>query len=356
MLMDNPFDFKTKLLHNSDHVAKILKGERPFPLQLEVDLANICNHACSFCNMADTLSSDNSVLDTSILLNTLQDAFVLGSRAISFTGGGEPTTHRDFASISYEARSIGFDLGLITNAALLTSSRSKAVVDNFQWVRISMGGPTPESYSSIQGKDDFHRVLNNVRALSLARNSESKPLNIGLKFVLCESSYQHLPDFVHYLDAHHIDGSNVDYIQLVPNQYTSDGGNFISSTPLLNAIDQLRSLLANLNIPLHSSFYSVSSDDRDLSFSKHCFAHFFQAVITADGDFTYCKNTRDTSALHLGNIYHRSLEDIWNAESTMSLESHICAANCNTFCKSLALNNIFQSLVDPAPGYSSTFF
>ena len=32
-----------------------------------------------------------------------------------------------------------------------------------------------------------------------------------------------------------------------------------------------------------------------------------------------------------------------------------CAANCNTFCKSLALNNIFQSLVDPAPGYSSTF-
>ena len=123
--MFDPFDFKTKLLYNSSHLNRVLEGKRPFPIQLEIDLANICNHACSFCNMANTLASDRSILATNILLKRLVEAYSLGTRAISFTGGGEPTTHKDFASISSKCRKIGFDLGLITNGALLVSAVAK---------------------------------------------------------------------------------------------------------------------------------------------------------------------------------------------------------------------------------------
>ena len=102
--------------------------------------------------MADTLSSDNSVLDSDLLLDRLAEAYSLGARAISFTGGGEPLTHKAFVDISDRCNDIGFDLGLITNGSLLLSSKLEAVVDNYQWLRISMGGPTPTTYHNVQGK------------------------------------------------------------------------------------------------------------------------------------------------------------------------------------------------------------
>ena len=46
-------------------------------------------------------------------------------------------------------------------------------------------------------------------------------------------------------------------------------------------------------------------------------------VITAEGDFTFCKNTRDTTSLCMGNINSSSLSDIWNTNSMLSKESFI---------------------------------
>ena len=282
--------------------------------------------------MADTLSSDNSLLDTQILLERLREAYSLGSRAISFTGGGEPMTHKDFSNISSTCKSFGFDLGLITNGSLIVGSKINAIADNFQWIRVSMGGPTPDTYSKIQGKNDFYRVLSNVKKLSCLRNEIDSSLNIGLKFVIDPESVFNLTEFVTYLDELSIASDLLDYVQLVPNQYTSDGGYFLSQDSVKKEFGLFKSLLAERHIPLYHSFFSVSSEDRDLEFSKTCFAHYFQAVITADGDFTFCKNTRETSSLHMGSIYEHSLSSIWNSDMMLSKESHICASNCNTFC------------------------
>ena len=356
LALNTPFSFTHKLLHNSEQLSKVIRGDRPFPIHLEVDLANICNHACSFCNMADTLASDNSMLDTQVLLERLSEAYSLGSRAISFSGGGEPMTHKDFSTISESCKSFGFDLGLITNGSLIVGDRMNTIAKSFQWIRVSMGGPTPETYSKIQGKDDFHRVLSNVRRLSSLRNQLGSCLNVGLKFVIDPYSVFQFTEFVEFFDEASLSSDFVDYVQLVPNQYTSDGGLFLSQDSVKQEIELFESQLFARSIPLYHSFFSVSSDDRDLDFSNICFAHYFQAVITADGYFTFCKNTRDTSSLHLGSIYDSNLTSIWNSDLMLSKESYICASNCNTFCKSLHLNNLIKSISEPPESFSSRFF
>ena len=119
-----PFDHTYKLMHHPMHLAKLVNNERPFPIHLEVDLTNICNHSCYFCNCADTLASDNSILKYEILIERLKEAYNMGSRGISFTGGGEPVMHPKFAEISRVCKDIGYDLGLITNGSLIRDRKS----------------------------------------------------------------------------------------------------------------------------------------------------------------------------------------------------------------------------------------
>ena len=350
----NPFSHLSKLLFHRQHITNIIRNERPFPIHLEIDLANICNHKCSFCNMADTLANDKSVIKTDILIKALNDSYQLGAKAISFTGGGEPTMHKDFAKITRACREIGFDLGLITNGSLIRKDIRQAIVEDFQWIRISLGGPTEKSYEQIQGKNDFKKVLHNI--LGLKSSSKDKSLNVGLKIMLTPENIKHFPDCTSELIDNGINSESVDYVQLVPDQFTNDGGEFVRSNLVKIACSQLQEGLDKLGIPLLGSYFSVDNDYRDLDKSKTCFAHFFQLVITAEGFVTFCKNSRETTDLHIGNIYKDSIADIWNSSTVKDLEDYICASNCNTFCKSLNINNAIEDLANPPLGYSKNFF
>ena len=43
------FDFTQKVYLHPEHVVKLKNSGRPFPMTIEVDLTNHCNHRCSFC-------------------------------------------------------------------------------------------------------------------------------------------------------------------------------------------------------------------------------------------------------------------------------------------------------------------
>ena len=70
---------------------------------------------------------------------------------------------------------------------------------------------------------------------------------------------------------------------------------------------------------------------------------------------TFCKNCRDTKSLIVGNIYSSTISEIWNSQSLKELEDTINATNCNTFCKSLKINNLVHAIKNPAEDYSQNF-
>ena len=353
-VFSNPFDHKNKLLFHGAHVNSVINGSRPFPIHLEIDLTNICNHACNFCNMADTLASDSSLINTDVLLTRLEEARNMGAKSVSFTGGGEPSMHPDFIKISESLLEMGYDLGIVTNGSLLIKEKARVVGERYKWVRISLGGPNQEIYSKIQGKDDFSRVLENIH--SIKPRGSTSGVDLGLKVMLIPANINHLNDLIDALKSKLLDGSQISYIQLVPDEYTSDNGEFIQSDKVRNALEDFRANLATIGIPLRSSYFTVVTADRDLDLSPTCYAHFFQMIITATGTVTFCKNTRSTPSLHVGNIYDNTFEEIWNSDRLKKLESCINASNCNTFCRSLSLINLVHSIKNPPAGYSSNFF
>ena len=61
------FDFTQKVYLHPEHVVKLKNKGRPFPMTIEVDLTNHCNHRCTFCCWGEDIAVDKSTLDTKII-------------------------------------------------------------------------------------------------------------------------------------------------------------------------------------------------------------------------------------------------------------------------------------------------
>jgi GTP 3',8-cyclase len=344
------FDFSKKIFYHPGKVNEYIMGKRPFPVTLEVDLTNACNHRCSFCFYADNLNrqivNGKSVppprLELETIKKTLVEASQLGVKGVSFSGGGEPLAHPEFFNILKFTNQNNIDCGLITNGSLIFKNVD-SLAKNLQWIRISMAGGDKESYEAVQGLDHFERVLTNIALLRAA----SKSLNIGIRILVTPQNIDSLISF-----SELIKDMEVNYLQLVPDQYTDDGGLFWNDKSTQDVFDMVGQTLLSDTRLLTTTFLETQTD---LEYPKKCYAHFFQTVITAEGDLIFCKNSRGVDKYIIGNIYKKTLSEIWNDKKIRDIEKDIKPSNCGLFCRCMALNNSMESIANPPSDMSPSF-
>lgn len=123
-----------------------------YPHHVKTILTDNCNSKCSFCNAKaiNSLNRDMPFDDFRALLSNLKS---LGTKAISFEGGGEPTVYPYFLKAALAVYRENIDLGLITNGKRLENVSS--VLPFFTWCRISFS----DEYKNI---DDTFSVLHNL--------------------------------------------------------------------------------------------------------------------------------------------------------------------------------------------------
>ena len=108
-----------------------VRGMRIEPRHLQLNLTNRCNLKCAFCSCANRdRDGEMSYTDASMLLTRFR---VLGCRAVTVTGGGEPLLHPQINDIIDKARQLGISVGLVTNGLALDSLTNGWP----SWVRIS---------------------------------------------------------------------------------------------------------------------------------------------------------------------------------------------------------------------------
>lgn len=342
------FDFSKKLFFHPEKIVAYKNQERPFPTTVELDLINICNHRCTFCNCADTLGSDNSALDTQVLMCRLEEAYTLGTRGISFTGGGEPMVHPDYLNLIAFTKQLGMDNGTITNGSLIKDKCVPIMHQNLQWVRISMAAGDRENYKKVQGLDHFDRVLDNIRKLTLSRAEYQSKLNVGIRILVTPQNVEGLIEF-----AHSISDSKIDYLQFAPDQYSTDGGVFWNSLVTQSTFETVMNILEAEGIRLLKAGYSV--DRKGIDVPRTCYAHFFQVAVTAEGNVIFCKNAREKDQYVVGNINENTLSEIWAGEKNKAIESWVRPNNCGLFCKNMALNKAMEETLYPDPSMSPNF-
>lgn len=347
MRLDN-FDFSKKIFYHPERVAELKAGKRPFPVTIEIDLTNRCNHRCSFCFYAEHISTDKSTIETEVALQLLSDLKECGAKGVSFTGGGEPMIHKDFATILEHAANIGLDCGLITNGSAITPKNVDILAKSLAWIRVSAAGGDADSYQAVQGVDHFDKVVNNIRLLQQAKIRSDSPINIGVRMLVTPRNVDSVVNFAKVLGP-----VGINYLQVAPDQFTNDDGAFWNSEKTQGIFKDAESILGKQSTKLLSSGYVWYQGQLDKP--QSCYAHFFQIAILAEGHVAFCKNARGADKFYLGNINEKSIQQIWDDAKNLDLESWVKPSNCGLYCKHIQMNLALENVMHPEHDMSPNF-
>lgn len=161
----------------------------PFPRQVQFETTNICNHNCSFCAY-NIMQRSKAVMDVSLFKRLCKEAYDLGAREIGLFSGAEPLTCKNLHHFVSYAHSIGYEYSYIsTNGIVGGAERLIQLIDSgLRSIKFSVNGGTREAYLRVHKKDDFEKVIENIKAVSDYRAKVGQTIYLSVSFVECEDS------------------------------------------------------------------------------------------------------------------------------------------------------------------------
>ena len=123
--------FPVKLLKSMDVPDRFGKIQ---PIHIQLNPTNVCNLSCSFCSCA---KRDKKIeLKYEYLKGIMQDAALLGCRAVTITGGGEPLLYPKINELIHFLYNLNIQIGLVTNGTMFEKLDS-GTLKKITWIRIS---------------------------------------------------------------------------------------------------------------------------------------------------------------------------------------------------------------------------
>jgi intein/homing endonuclease/molybdenum cofactor biosynthesis enzyme MoaA len=124
--------FPIKVIQNKNILSKSGKI-RPYHIQLYP--TNVCNLSCPFCSCSNRGKTDElPYADIKYLIKTVKN---LGCKAVTISGGGEPTLHPDINKILKLIVANDMQVGLTTNGLSLFNIDINILNKNVTWLRVS---------------------------------------------------------------------------------------------------------------------------------------------------------------------------------------------------------------------------
>lgn len=249
--------------------ADYMAGKKVYPVGLEISPSGTCQATCDFCWYAQGAAGShrNVFLNVTCLRLVLEDCATLGIRAVTWTGGGEPTLYPAFHEVTERAAGMGLAQGLFTNALAMPKYRPQV----FDWIRVTM--------------TDRPFKVDCIKPLRVAKT---------LGFAFNYAGSQDIPYLEDTLALAEV--VRADYVQCRP-ALKFKGETVAIEPPTLE----------------HPLLY-VTDYKFEEARKKHgyatCEGFHFLPFLWEDGNLDVCAYMREYPGYTLGNIYKDSLKDI----------------------------------------------
>ncbi len=295
-----------KIYYYLDKVEAAEKGEVVYPISCEIDPSNMCQCECSFCMFAKYRKENKAFLDWDIYRQLLKDLLAVGTKSITFTGGGEPLTHPKFTAMADMALLAGFEIGLVTNGIGLNKILYPC---DYKFIRVSLDAHNSETYTKIKGAVNFHAVLFNIAG------AIHKEATVGLSYVVCEE--------------------NKGGIKEAQTLATELGASYIQFKPAWN------------NGSIYKD-YQIDGAETTIKTSRYladstlpCAIAGLVGVVGATGDVFYCCQHRGKERYKLGSLKEKSFVDIWSSRKDLVPNIEKCPT-----CRYMTYAKSYRNLID----------
>ena len=302
MSMDN------KIYYYLDQVEKLSRGEFVGPISCEIDPSNACNLKCNFCMFGDWRKNHHEHLDLNLYISAIGELHRMGTRSITFTGGGEPLMNPNFNIMAKMAKSLGFQIGLVTNGVLLNKVDN---LEDYLFIRVSLDAYNKEDYLKVKGMDYFDTVLENI-TIALNRNKI-----IGLSYVVGPDNNKDL-----YKAEDLVNELGVLYLQIKPS-YVNDKKEIFTDFeyPDGRSIIGTQRYLPEDNVP--------------------CTIAALVGIIGANADVYYCCQGRGIDRLTLGSLKEKTLKELWTERLALRPNVSLCP-----MCRYMNYTKAYKQILD----------
>jgi MoaA/NifB/PqqE/SkfB family radical SAM enzyme len=336
----------TKILRYPGVLSAIQRGERVWPLHVEMDLSGVCNAHCGHCRFGDR--QDGAMMAAETAYQLIDELVGGGTLAVTFSGGGEPTTNPHFAEIVTYAKHEGLKVGVYSNGILTDRLLKAAGVAD--WVYVSLDANNAEDYEDIKGVDGWARVCASVRALTkcgapipngpVAFTERNRPILTRLlndRLSACIVGVGML-----------LTGYNWPMAEAMRNVGLGLGADYVQFRPVAGLREYSWVPQALKELERIGALYS---QDRFVDLYDHwrgvykrgytvCRASELGPTFGADGEVWVCPNTRGIRSL--GNIHDETFEDIWQRR-----ETQMVGGDCEPTCRHHQLNRTLALVCEP---------
>lgn len=300
----------TKILRYPETLAAMQRGERVWPLHVEVDLCGSCNLDCAWCRFAGR--RDDSLMDDAVCTDLLTQLADGGTKAVTFSGGGEPSLSPYLADVArYASDRLGLKVGVYTNGT--GRAQLLQAAPWCTWVYVSLDAADANSYVMDKGTDEFDAVCDTIKQLhGLA------PV-LGVGFLLHGYNYPCIDDMERLGRA-----LGATYVQFRPVAGLED----YDWVP--GALRRLARCDADYSRERFMRLFEHWLGRYQRGYTV-CRGSELAPCIGADGTVWVCPNTRGLRSL--GNIHERPFAELWRERPTQMV-----GADCEPTCRHHALN------------------
>lgn len=263
------------------------------PSKVNFDICTFCNHKCTFCSNSDkrTLKNIVSSRDFEIVMDNISKS--LDIKELGLSAKGEVLINKEITTI-IELSKHKYNIPYVyisSNGALLTRELAIDILDaGIDSIKFSINAITEENYKNIHLKDDFIKVIENLKYLIKLKKEKFPNLKIFISSIIDKSKDEIIEAFKVLLgeDFKYID-NNMKY----SISYTPKFENFFEDVSKLKAC------------PLVFDEIYIDSDCRLGLCCKDYFKEFdFGSLLSNDFMDLYNSNEfKDIKEMHLNKSF-----------------------------------------------------
>ena len=326
----------TKLFHFQDRLDAVAANRLAPPIHVRIKPTNVCNHACYFCayrSGAVSLGEDMNERDKiprEKMLEIADDLIEMGVRAITFSGGGEPTIYPHLVEVTEKLAAAGIQIGMLTNGSRLVGKIADTFARRAAWVRVSKDGWDCESYSRYRGvkRDAFQKLLDNLGAFSNRIREVGSDCELGVSMIVDKDNASHIHELAAKLKS-----CGVRHVKIAPCIVSNDGAENNSYHQPIAAvvhaeIETAERGLTDANFRIVNHYHRMP-ELFDRPYTRCPFLNFL-TIIGADRVVYTCQDKAYTKSGILGSIENRRFKEFWFSEDNMRAMERI---NPNRDCR-----------------------
>lgn len=334
-----------KVFCHPDKLKAILDGKRTAPLYVRIKPTNICNQKCWYCVYTDDAVVDNRSVNRreSIpwvkLQEIITDLANMGTKAVTFSGGGEPLCYSHIKSAIELVRNKGIEFAMITNGQALDEQACETLY-GAKWIRVSMDSANADQYRKIRGVETYHKVLGNIERFA---KKKSKNCTLGINCVVTEDNYKDLYELCKIFS-----GLGVENIKFSPLMVKGKMPEYHAGIKekVESQIKRAREDFQKNNFTIIDKYTNDESINQDFQKCAHCYIKEIFTVIGADCKVYYCHQRAYTELGMIGDISNVSFRDMWfSDETTAKFENMNPQQECNFKCAFEERNIMLDRLV-----------